>query len=794
MNSLSDTLDPVCGMTVDPATARATADHEGRTFHFCCAGCRDLFVAEPAKYLDAADGAGSSGCCAERPTPPPPEDLPEDTVYTCPMHPEVRQIGPGTCPDCGMALEPDLPSADEDDSELRDFTRRLKIGGPLALALVVITMGDMVLPGSPIHEGLGRARGWIELALALPVVAYSGWPLLERGVASIRRMKPNMFTLIAIGVSVAFVHSIVAVVAPESFPLGFRDAQGQVGLYFEAAAVIIALVLVGQVLELRARSRTGAAVRELIGLVPATARREGPDGEVHEVPLDQVRVGDLLRVRPGEKLPVDGRVTSGRSAVNESMLTGEPIPIDKGEGDDVSAGTVNGTGALTVEATSVGADTLLSRIVQMVAAAQRSRAPVQAVVDRVAAVFVPAVVGAAALAFAVWVSVGPEPRLAYGLVAAVSVLIIACPCALGLATPMSIMVATGRAARMGLLFKDAEAIETLRLIDVLVVDKTGTLTEGAPRLVAVEPIEGVDESTVLAAAAGLEGESEHPLARAIVDGAQERGVAHEPATDFDSVTGKGVIGRVGASDVALGNEALMADRAVDISTLIAGAEQRRGEGETVIFVAIDGRAVGTVVVADPIRPEAAGAVAALHEEGLRIVMLTGDAQRTADAVAKRLGIDEVVADARPDDKLREVERLQAEGRRVAMAGDGINDAPALAAADVGIAMGTGTDVAMESAALTLVRGDLHGIVRARALSRATVRNIRQNLVFAFGYNALGVPIAAGVLYPLTGWLLSPMLAAAAMSLSSVSVIGNALRLRTSGALEVSDRSSGISGG
>jgi P-type Cu+ transporter len=788
MNTTSTTLDPVCGMTVDPATARASAEHEGRTFFFCCEGCRDLFVAEPAKYLAAEEGAKASCCHGERPAPPPPEDLPKDTVYTCPMHPEVRQIGPGTCPDCGMALEPDLPSADEDDSELRDFTRRLWIGGPLALALVVVAMGDMVLPGAPIHEGLGAARGWIELVLALPVVAYSGWPLLVRGVASIRRMKPNMFTLIAIGVGVAFAHSVVAVAAPGLFPEGFRDAQGQVGLYFEAAAVIIVLVLVGQVLELRARSRTGAAVRELIGLAPSTARREGPDGEVEEVPLEQVRVGDLLRVRPGEKLPVDGHVVRGRSSVDESMLTGEPIPIDKGEGDEVSAGTVNGTGALTVKAASVGADTLLSRLVQMVAAAQRSRAPVQGVVDRVAAVFVPAVVAAAVIAFAVWATFGPEPRLAYALVAAVSVLIIACPCALGLATPMSIMVATGRAARMGLLFKDAEAIETLRLVDVLVVDKTGTLTEGAPRLVAVEPAEGFEEDAVLAAAAGLEGESEHPLAHAIVQGAQERGVAFEAATDFDSVTGQGVVGSVSGRDVALGNEALMDARGVDVSALVEGAETRRGEGETVMFVAIDGRAAGTLAVADPIRAEAAAAIADLHADGLRIVMLTGDARRTADAVAKRLRIDEVVADARPDDKLRQVERLQADGHKVAMAGDGINDAPALAKAEVGIAMGTGTDVAMESAALTLVRGDLQGIVRARALSRATVRNIRQNLVFAFGYNALGVPIAAGALYPLTGSLLSPMLAAAAMSLSSVSVIGNALRLRTSGALEEADGS------
>ncbi len=705
-------------------------------------------------------------------------DAPPATKWTCPMHPEVVQDEPGNCPICGMALEPISPSAEpEDDGELRDMTRRFWLAAVFSLPVLVLAMGDMVLPGEPISNLIRpQVRVLLELALATPVCLWSAWPFFMRCLQSFRNRSLNMFTLIGLGVAASYGFSVVAALAPEIFPASFRDEHGEVGVYFEAAAVIVTLILLGQVLELRARTKTGAAIKALLGLQAKTALRLGEDGVEQEIGLDQVAVGDLLRIRPGEKVPVDGTVTSGRSSVDESMVTGEPMPVEKAEGDPVIGATVNGTGGMVMRAERVGSETLLSQIVDMVAAAQRSRAPIQKLADVVAGIFVPIVIGVAVLTFVVWASVGPEPRMAYALVNAIAVLIIACPCALGLATPMSIMVATGKGAEVGVLFKDAEAIERLRDVDTLVVDKTGTLTEGRPRLVGVVS-DSLPDDELLRLSASLERGSEHPLATAIVDGAADRGVAPTDTDDFQSITGKGVVGRVDGRSVALGNRALMEDLDADATALAERAEIRRAEGQTIMFVAVDGAAAGLVAVADPIKETTSDALAAFERSGLQVVMMTGDSRTTAEAVGRQLGISDVRAEVLPEHKELAVRELREQGRVVAMAGDGINDAPALARADVGIAMGTGTDVAMESAGVTLVKGDLLGIVRARQLSDGTMRNIRQNLFFAFVYNALGVPVAAGLLYPFTGVLLSPMFAAAAMSFSSVSVITNALRLR-----------------
>jgi len=698
--------------------------------------------------------------------------------WTCPMHPEIIRDAPGTCPICGMALEPrTITATTEPDPELRDMSRRFWLATGFTAPLVAIVMIDMLTGGAISSALTPRGRVLVELALATPVCIWSAWPFYQRAVASVRNRHLNMFTLIGLGVSVAYGYSVVAALAPGVFPASFRGHGGEVGTYFEAAAVIVTLILLGQVLELRARSQTSTAIRKLLGMAPASARRIGGDGTDEDVPLDAVQVGDRLRVRPGEKVPVDGVVLEGRSAIDESMVTGEPIPVEKDEGDRVIGATVNGTGGFVMRAEKVGAETLLSRIVAMVAEAQRSRAPIQKLADQVAGWFVPIVIAIALATFAVWALLGPEPRMAHALINAVAVLIIACPCALGLATPMSIMVATGKGATMGVLFRDAEAIEVLRAVDTLVVDKTGTLTEGKPRLVSVVPVEGLAEAELLRLAASLERGSEHPLAAAIVAGAEERGVALAAASEFASVTGKGVEAAVDGRRIALGNRAMMEARGIDPAPLTGRAEELRGDGQTVMYVAVEGRLAGVVGVADPIKASTPEAIRALHAEGLRIVMMTGDSRTTANAVAQRLAIDEVMAEVLPDQKAERVRQLQQQGRVVAMAGDGINDAPALAQAQVGIAMGTGTDVAMETAAVTLVKGDLRGIVRARRLSRATISNIRQNLFFAFVYNAAGVPVAAGVLYPPFGILLSPMIAAAAMSLSSVSVISNALRLR-----------------
>lgn len=706
--------------------------------------------------------------------------VPGATVWTCPMHPEVERDEPGDCPICGMALEPQGGAPVADNAELRDMTRRFLLSAVLTVPVVVLAMGGMLGGGHDVPADAGwprRVGPWLEAVLATPVVLWCGWPFFVRGARSLLTRNLNMFTLIALGVGVAYAYSLVALLAPGAFPASFRAADGTVGVYFEAAAVIVTLILLGQVLELKARQRTSAAIEALLGLAPATARRIAADGSERDVPLAAVAIGDRLRVRPGEKLPVDGRVLEGTSAVDEAMITGEPMPVEKQAGDAVIGATVNTTGTLVIEAARVGADTLLARIVQMVAEAQRSRAPIQKLADVVAGWFVPAVMGVAVLSFAVWAAVGPEPRMGYAMVNAVSVLIIACPCALGLATPMSIMVATGRGAGMGVLFRDAEAIEVLCKVDTLLVDKTGTLTLGRPSLEVVEPAPGREAAEVLELAAALERGSEHPLAAAILAGAEARGITPDAATSFASHTGKGVTGQVGERRVGLGNRALLATLGVTGDALEARAEALRSEGHTVMYVVVDGAVAGLLGVADPIKDSTHEALAGLRAAGLRIVMLTGDSETTARAVATRLGIDDVRAGALPEDKAAAVRALRDEGRVVAMAGDGINDAPALAQADVGIAMGTGTDVAMESAAITLVKGDLRGILRARRLSASTMRNIRQNLFFAFAYNAAGVPLAAGVLYPFTGLLLSPMFAAAAMSLSSVSVIGNALRLR-----------------
>jgi len=758
--------DPVCGMLVDPG-GRLRHQHGGQEHYFCSARCLQRFRDDPERYLAPA-----------APEPAVPAAAPAAFArWTCPMHPEISRDGPGDCPICGMALEPAGGAAEGEDAELAAMSRRFRVSLVLTLPVFALAMSDMV-EGNPLTARLSPAAlAWLQLVLGTPVVLWGGAPFFARGLASLRSGHLNMFTLIALGTGAAWAYSTIATLAPGVFPHSFRHAGGAVAVYFEAAAVIVTLVLLGQVLELRARSRTGAAIRALLGLAPRTARRVADDGSEHDVALEAVVVGDRLRVRPGEKIPVDGVVLEGRSAVDESMLTGEPMPVTRQPGDALTGATLNGTGALLMRAERVGADTLLAQIVAMVSEAQRSRAPIQRLADVVAGWFVPAVIVAAAATFVAWAALGPEPRMAFALINAVAVLIIACPCALGLATPMSIMVATGRAAMAGVLFRDAEAIEVLRAVDTVVVDKTGTLTEGKPRLVAVRPAEGRSEAELLRLAASLERASEHPLARAVLDGAAERGLTLTDVRDFDSRTGRGVVGTVDGRQVGIGSPRLLSELGAAPGALASVADEMRGEASTVMFVAVDGRLAGLVAVADPIKASTPEAVAGLQREGLRVVMLTGDDRATAEAVARRLGLDEVVANVLPAQKAEAVRRLQAEGRIVAMAGDGVNDAPALAQAQVGIAMGTGTDVAMESAGVTLVRGDLRGILRARRLSRATMRNIRQNLFFAFVYNALGVPVAAGALYPFFGVLLSPMIAAAAMSLSSVSVIANALRLR-----------------
>ncbi len=790
-------IDPVCGMTVTADSPHRHV-HHGIEFRFCCASCRDRFSQDPARILagddepEVVEGAmytcpmdpeivqDHPGSCPICGMALEPMGVPLATTrveYTCPMHPEIVRDEPGSCPKCGMALEPRTVNVEEKNAELIDMNRRFWIGAALTLPVFVLAMLADMAPGL-LPDGLAmKTAQWIQFALATPVVLWCGWPFFERGWLSIRTLNLNMFTLIAIGVAVAWSYSVVALLAPGIFPPNMVHADGTVAVYFEAAAVITTLVLLGQVLELRARGQTNAAIKLLLGLAPNTARIVRDDGSEEDVPLDQVRPGDILRVRPGEKVPVDGIVTEGSSAVDESMVTGEPIPVEKTAGARLIGATVNGTGSLLIRAEKVGADTLLAQIVNLVAEAQRSRAPIQKLADVVAGYFVPAVVAVAVLAFVAWYTFGPEPRLALAVVNAVAVLIIACPCALGLATPMSIMVGTGRGAMLGVLIKNAETLEVMEKIDTLVVDKTGTLTEGRPRLAAVQATAGFDEDTVLRLAASLERGSEHPLAEAIVRDAEARDLELAKAGDFESITGQGVRGQVDGRAVALGNRKLMQAIGIETGELETAAEAGRGEGQTVMYVALDGRAAGLVGVADPIKESTAEAIDALHADGVAIVMLTGDNATTARAVAAKLGIDRVEAEVSPDEKANIVKRLQAEGRIVAMAGDGINDAPALAQAQVGIAMGTGTDIAMESAGVTLVKGDLRGIVRARRLSRATMRNIRQNLFFAFIYNSLGVPVAAGVLYPFFGLLLSPMIAAAAMSFSSVSVIGNALRLR-----------------
>ena len=754
--------DPVCGMTVDPHTAKHRHTYEGHPYYFCSPGCRTKFAANPEKYLAPAD---------ERAPPPPP-----GAIYTCPMHPEIRQEGPGPCPICGMALEPETVTADAaPNPELADMTRRFWVALALTLPVFVLEMGGH-LTGLTHMVGAQNAN-WFQLALATPVVLWAGWPFFERGWASVKTGNLNMFTLIGMGTGVAWLYSVVATLWPDLFPSIMRDAHdGAVSVYFEAAAVITTLVLIGQVLELRARERTSGAIRALLDLSPKMARRIRADGNDEDVPLEEIAPGDRLRVRPGEHVPVDGEILEGTSAVDEAMVTGEPMPVTKRTGDRVIGGTMNGAGGLVMRADKVGRDTILARIVQMVANAQRSRAPIQRLVDQVSGWFVPAVLVASLAAFVAWWIFGPEPRLTYALIAAVSVLIIACPCALGLATPMSIMVGVGRGAKSGVLIRSAEALERLEKVDTLLIDKTGTLTEGKPSLTAIETADGYDEADVLRLAAGLERRSEHPLALAIVAAASERGLRVPEPESFDTPVGKGVTGRVEGKTLAIGNRLMMTESGIGTSALDARADELRRDGATVIYAAIDGKLAGILAIADPIKPSAHAAIAALRDEGMHVVMLTGDQRTTAHAVARKLGIDDVEAEVLPEDKSKIVEQFRAGGRIVAMAGDGINDAPALAASDVGIAMGTGTDVAMESAGVTLVKGDLAGIVRARALSDATMSNIRQNLFFAFAYNAAGVPIAAGVLYPAFGILLSPIVAAAAMSLSSVSVVANALRL------------------
>ncbi len=772
---VQDVVDPVCGMTISPADSVGEIEHRGHTYYFCNDSCLQRFKADPESFTGA--GAG------QRASSPGPADF--EAEYTCPMHPEIRQTGPGSCPICGMALEPVNVSLEEEpNDELEDMTRRFRWSLVLTVPILLV-MIDEFLPGQPLHEALGRLEpntsgfslvNWIELALATPVVLWGGWSFFVRGWASLVNRHLNMFTLIALGVGAGYGFSVVATLAPDLFPHSFRMG-GAVAVYFEPAAAIVVLVLLGQVLELRARSRTSTAIRGLLGLTPKTARRIDTDGTERDVPLADVYVRDRLRVRPGERIPVDGVVVEGASSIDESMVTGESIPVEKDPGDRVTGGTVNGTGTLVMEAQRVGSDMLLAQIVRMVSEAQRSRAPIQRLADTVSAWFVPAVIVVAVLTFIAWAAIGPEPRMAYALVNAIAVLIIACPCALGLATPMSIMVGTGRGAEAGVLFRNAEALELLEQITTLVVDKTGTLTEGKPRLITVMTQPPLDETTFLRLVASVESVSEHPLAEAIVAGARERQIPLSPVQQFASTTGKGVRGLVEGRSVTIGNMRYFEELGVDPGPLRERADELRLGGQTVVFAVVDGAAAGLVGVADPLKPTTREAIDALHRDRVKVVMLTGDNRTTAEAVAKAVGIDSIEADVLPDQKAMVVKRLQQSGERVAMAGDGINDAPALALAHVGIAMGTGTDVAMESAAVTLVKGDLRGIVRARRLSRATMKNIRQNLFFAFFYNVLGVPIAAGVLYPVFGWLLSPMIASAAMTFSSVSVIGNALRLR-----------------
>jgi P-type Cu+ transporter len=756
--------DPVCGMKVDPAKTQHRHTHEGRAYFFCSAGCRSKFVADPAKYLrkDAAETAPAG---------------PAGAIYTCPMHPQIRQVGPGTCPICGMALEPVGVTAEAaPNEELIDMTRRFWIGAALAVPLVILEMGSH-FPALDLHRYISpQVSVWIQFLLATPVVLWAGWPFFVRGFASVRNRSLNMFSLIALGVGASYGYSLAGTFAPGLFPPSLR-IDGVVAVYFEPAAVITVLVLLGQVLELRARAQTGGAIRALLDLAPKTARRVLDDGTDEEISLEQVRIGDRLRVRPGDSIPVDGVVVEGKSAVDESMVTGESMPVEKDKDARVIGGTINGTGSLVMRAEKIGADTMLARIVQMVADAQRSRAPIQRLADIVSAWFVPAVILAAVVAFIAWMIWGPPPAFAYALVAAVSVLIIACPCALGLATPMSIMVGVGKGATAGVLIKNAEALERFEKIDTLVVDKTGTLTEGKPRVVAVLPAKDFDESTVLSLGASLERSSEHPLAAAILASAKERGLELKAVADFRSITGKGVGGAVDGRKVAIGNAKLLQDLGITTAALERRADEARRDGATAMLVAIDGKPAGIIAVADPIKATTPAALASLKADGIRIVMLTGDNRTTAQAVASQLGITDIEAEVLPEQKNAIVRRLHSEGRTVAMAGDGVNDAPALAEADVGVAMGTGTDVAMQSAGVTLLKGDLAGIARARALSRATMHNIRQNLVLAFVYNVLGIPLAAGVLYPAFGLLLSPIIAAAAMSFSSVSVIGNSLRLR-----------------
>ena len=755
--------DPVCGMTVDPATSKHRFEHAGTAYHFCSAGCRSKFEADPAKHLA-----------------PKPEAVPAKpgAIYTCPMHPQIRQVGPGSCPICGMALEPVEVTADAGPNhELADMTRRFWVGLALALPVFILEMGSHV-PALGLDRLVPmQASIWVQLVLSTPVVLWAGWPFFQRAWASLVSRNLNMFTLIALGAGAAYLYSLVATFAPGLFPAGFRGMGGTVAVYYEAAAVITVLVLLGQVLELRAREQTGGAIRALLNLAPKTARRLRDGGEDDEIGIAQVAVGDRLRVRPGDGIPVDGVALEGSSAVDESMVTGESMPSAKAAGDKLIGGTVNGTGSLVMRADRVGSDTMLARIVAMVAAAQRSRAPIQRMADRVAGWFVPAVLAVAALAFAGWAIWGPAPALSYALIAAVSVVIIACPCALGLATPMSIGVGVGKGAGSGILIKSAEALERMEKVDTLVVDKTGTLTEGKPKVTAVIAAPGISEADLLALAAGLERSSEHPLAAAIVAAAKAAGAPVLDAAGFASLTGKGITGTVDGHAVALGNAGLMTDAGVEVGELAGQVDALRRDGATALFLGVDGRPAGVIAVADPVKPTTRAALDALRAEGVHVVMLTGDNRTTAEAVARTLGIEDVRADVLPDDKHRVVAKLKADGKVVAMAGDGVTDAPALAEADVGIAMGTGTEVAIQSAGITLVKGDLAGIARARALSRMTMRNIRQNLVFAFAYNVIGIPVAAGVLYPVFGILLSPVVAALAMSLSSVSVIANALRLR-----------------
>lgn len=754
--------DPVCGMMVDPHTAKNRHEHGGRTYYFCSTKCREKFIADPEKYLKPEE--------AKAP-------ISEGAIYTCPMHPEVRQVGPGSCPICGMALEPLLVSAEAGPNhELIDMSRRFWIGLALTLPVVVLEMGGHFLGLD--HYVSPYASTWAQLLVATPVVLWAGWPFFVRGWQSVVTRNLNMFTLIAIGTGIAWIYSVVATAAPDAFPPAFRGVGGTVAVYFEAAAVITVLVLLGQVLELRARENTSGAIRALLDLAPKTARRIGADGKEEEVSLDAVQVGDLLRVRPGEKVPVDGLVREGRSAVDESMVTGESMPVTKETSARVIGATMNQSGALVIEATKVGSDTMLARIVQLVAEAQRSRAPIQRLADQVSGWFVPAVIAIAVLAFGAWALWGPEPRFTYGLVAAVAVLIIACPCALGLATPMSIMVGVGRGAQSGVLIKNAEALELMEKVDTIVVDKTGTLTEGRPAVTGIATAQGWAENELLRLAASVERASEHPLGQAIVRAAEERNVALSPVRDFDSPTGKGAIGVVDGKRIALGNAKFLSEQGIDTKELDTKADDWRRDGTTAIYAGVDNSVAGIFAIADPVKGTTAQALAGLKVEGIEVVMLTGDNWTTAKAVAKSLGIEKVEAEVLPDQKSEVVRRYKAQGRKVAMAGDGVNDAPALAASDVGIAMGTGTDVAMESAGVTLLKGDLLGILKARRLSQGVMSNIRQNLFFAFFYNALGVPVAAGVLYPTFGILLSPIIAAAAMALSSVSVVGNALRLRS----------------